>query len=80
MAAVTDTRNRQHPPPYQAEWLLTDEDGRSGAALLALLTGQPSDDEPIRFPDEPGREAWIRVMDSSVLAPTLCLERQDPSV
>ena len=76
--AVANARNKQHPPPYQAEWLLVDEEGRPGAELLALLTGHPSDDEPVRFADEPGRKAWIHVSGSSMFAPTVCLKRQVP--
>ena len=50
--------------------------GPDAPAQTGLFEGYET---AIRFADEPGREAWIHIIGSSIFAPTVCLERQAPT-
>lgn len=58
-----------------AKWVLRDPTRRSGQALLADVSGLAVDSEPILFPNEPGREAWIALAGPDVFGLGVHLER-----
>lgn len=55
--------------------VLRDPARRSGQELLTAISGLAVDSEPIHFPSEPGREAWIAMEGTIILGLGVHLER-----